>query len=712
MNENDSETNACDVFISYSRKDMDAVLGIKAEIERALGLKCWIDLKGVKSGSEFTQDIIDAIDASTAFLFFLSASSQESKWSLNEIDYAKSEHKHVVLVRFNADPMTKKFRFEFGRTDIIDWRDSLQKGKLLRDLKNWSSQRQLFNAASKDDVHVKFRKKYDWLKEEQFPSIGEPCEPGVYQTPDGGWQCTYGGKWDGVCCAVTIRPGDVEPHETHGTICARWWYQEGGTSGWLGYPISDEEIYYGDDDSDDRISHFENGDIIWKAKADETRIININYQACPEKIKINNKFQAKYDWLKKEQFPSVGEPIEPGIYQTPDGGWQCNYGNWCAITLRPGQTEPHEVHGAICARWYQEGGAFNERCERGWLGYPISDEEGYEGNGNSDDRISHFENGDIIWNSQTNECHVVSKGPDEHQEVDTSCCKVHDEEARKARKGARRRTRVGKKDGETSSRPCHSAGECKTVMLPGGAEMEMIYCPPGEFIMGSPATERGRDDDETQHCVRLTRGFWLGKYPVTQQQWQSVMGTKPSKFKGDDLPVETVSWEDCQKFIKKVKTRIGCGVRLPTEAEWEYACRAGTIGKFGGSGILKELGWYFGNSARNEIIWHEKSSLLFGKTRVREIVKKRQSHLVGKKAPNAWGLYDMHGNIWEWCMDRYGDYAAGNMIDPKGATLGDLRVLRGGCWNYKADDCRSSCRNHDAPDRRSRYYGFRLCCSE
>lgn len=409
MNGKDSETNACDVFISYSRKDTDAVLGIKDEIERILGLKCWMDLEGVKSGSDFTQDIIDAIDASTVFLFFLSTSSQESRWSLNEIAYAKSEHKHVVLVRFNADPMTKKFRFEFGRTDIIDWRDSLQKEKLLRDLKNWSSPRPLFNAASKDDVLVKFRKKYDWLKEEQFPSIGKPCEPGICQTPDGGWQCTYGGAWDGVCCTITIRPGDVEPHETHGTICARWWYQEGGTSGWLGYPISDEEIYYGDDDSDDRISHFENGDIIWKAKADETRIININDHACPEKIKIANKFQAKYDWLKKEQFPSVGEPCEPGLYQTPDGGWQCNYGNWCAITLRPGQTEPHEVHGAICARWYQEGGAFNERCERGWLGYPISDEDIYEGNGNSADRISHFENGDIIWNSQTNECHVVSK---------------------------------------------------------------------------------------------------------------------------------------------------------------------------------------------------------------------------------------------------------------------------------------------------------------
>ena len=704
MNEDDSKSNACDVFISYSRRDMDAVLGIKDGIERTLGLKCWMDLEGVISGSEFTQDIIDAIDASTAFLFFLSTSSQESKWSLNEIAYAKSEHKHVVLVRFNADPMTKKFRFEFGRTDIIDWRDGLQKGKLLRDLKNWSSQRPLFNAASKDDVHVKFREKYDWLKEEQFPSIGGPCEPGIYQTPDGGWQCTYGGNWDGVCCAVTIRPGDVEPHETHGTICARWWYQEGGTSGWLGYPISDEEIYYGDDDTDDRISHFENGDIIWKAKADETRIININDQACPEKIKIANKFQAKYDWLKKEQFPSVGEPSEPGIYQTPDGGWQCNYGNWCAITLRPGQTEPHEVHGAICARWYQEGGAFNERCERGWLGYPISDEEIYEGNGNSADRISHFENGDIIWNSQTNECHVVPKVPDEHQEVDASCCTVQEEAERKVRRGARHRTRVGKKDGETSPQSCYSAGECETIMLPGGAEMEMIFCPPGEFMMGSPNGEEGRYDDEVQHRVRLTKGFWLGKYPVTQQQWQSVMGNNPSRFKkfiffkDKDRPVESISWYDCQSFIKQVNAEFGYGARLPTEAEWEYACRAGTTTA------------YFWGDALNGSKANCDGNFPYGTTRKGPNVEKTTP--VGGYKANSWGFYDMHGNVSEWCNDRYGDYPSRKGIDPTGPATGRCRVLRGGSWCDNARDCRSAFRNRDVPGGIFSNYGFRLYCSE
>ena len=488
-------------------------------------------------------------------MFFLSTSSQESEWALKEIDYAKSERKHVVLVRFNADPMTKKFRFEFGRTDIIDWRDSLQKKKLLRDLKNWASQPQPFNTASEDDLFVKFRKKYNWLKEKQFPS--------------------------------------------------------------------------------------------------------------------------------------VGEPNETGIYQNPDGGWQCNYGNWCAITLRPGQTELHEVHGAICARWYQEGGAFNERCERGWLGYPISDEEVYDDNGNSDDRISHFENGDIIWNSQTNECHVKPKSSEEHQGAETSCgpecvvepCMVREEEAeRKAWKGV----------------------NCKTIILPGGAKMEMIYCPPGEFMMGSSATEEGRDDDETQHRVMLTKGFWLGKFPVTQWQWQSVMGGNPSKFTGDDvLPVECVSWNDCKRFIEKVKSpvkqQLGGDARFPTEAEWEYACRAGTT-----------TAYFWGNALNGDRANCEGREPCGTKTKGPYLKKTTP---VGRYAPNPWGFHDMHGNVFEWCNDWAGYYPTGSVTDPIGPATGDRRVLRGGSWFDDARLCRSACRYWYFPSDRFNYCGFRLSCS-
>ena len=253
-------------------------------------------------------------------------------------------------------------------------------------------------------IAAKFQAKYEWLKTVQFPSIGKMIDGGYFQTSDGGWECHYDNY-----CVITLRPGEGEPRETHGAIEYRWFFQEGGVGGWLGHPVSDEEVYTGDGDTADRISHFECGDIVWKAKTNNTYVINIKDHTRREKFTIARKFQAKYDWLKREQYPSVGEPDATGIYRNPDGGWQCNYSNWCAIVLRPGETEAREVHGAICARWYQEGGAFNESGKRGNLGYPISDELQYTSMGRATDRIQYFERGEITWNSQTNECYVALK---------------------------------------------------------------------------------------------------------------------------------------------------------------------------------------------------------------------------------------------------------------------------------------------------------------
>lgn len=399
-----------DVFISYSRKNKADVMLIKDEIERVLGIKCWMDLEGIESGSrEFTQDIIEAIDASMVFLFFLSTSSQESEWALKEIDYAKSENKHVVLVRFNADPMAKKFRFEFGRTDIIDWRDSLQKTKLLRDIISWTSDGQ----RSTDSLSA------------SMPSL---------------------------------------------------------------------------------------------------------YKAVP------------------------------------------------------------------------------------------------------------------------------------------------------------------------SSQPLYSAGECKTFMLPGGAKLEMIYCPPGEFIMGSSQAEEWRGGDEMQHRVRLTKGFWIGKYPVTQLQWKSVMVSNPSHFKGDRLPVEQVSWDDCQKYIRMVNLQRGSSMRLPTEAEWEYACRAGTTTAF-----------FWGNKLNGDKANCYGSMCPYGTT-VKGPNLERTTP-VGWYEANPWGVYDMHGNVFEWCNDWYGDYPLGFAIDPIGSASGVTRVMRGGSWKCLASCCRSAYRSRCVPDPDpDSAYGFRLCC--
>jgi len=233
------------------------------------------------------------------------------------------------------------------------------------------------------------------------------------------------------------------------------------------------------------------------------------------------------------------------------------------------------------------------------------------------------------------------------------------------------------------------SGTVKTIMLPGGVEMRMRWCRPGTFMMGSPKTETGRSNDEKQHRVTLTHGFWMGETPVTQRQWRSVMGFNPSYFRGDDFPVEQVSWEDCQKFVGKVNMALQCRARLPTEAEWEYACRAGTVSKYGGTGNLDEMGWY-GNKFFG-----------FG----------LKPHPVGKKLPNAYGLYDMHGNVYEWCSDYYGGYT-GDVIDPRGPRSGVNHVLRGGSWLSNARYCRSAFRSWDGPGYCRSSVGFRLCCSE
>ncbi len=217
-------------------------------------------------------------------------------------------------------------------------------------------------------------------------------------------------------------------------------------------------------------------------------------------------------------------------------------------------------------------------------------------------------------------------------------------------------------------------GETKTITFPGGVTMEMVWCPPGTFTMGST---QGDDNETPTHKVTLTKGFWMGKTEVTQAQWKSVMGKNPSRNKGDSLPVEQVSWNDCQEFCEKT------GLQLPSEAQWEYACRAGGTDPYAGTGKMDEMGWYEANSG--------------GKTQP-----------VGTKQPNVWGLYDMHGNVWEWCADWKGDYSSGAVKNPQGPSLGFYRVLRGGSGYNGASYCTSSRRGSSDPSDAHYSYGFRL----
>ena len=218
--------------------------------------------------------------------------------------------------------------------------------------------------------------------------------------------------------------------------------------------------------------------------------------------------------------------------------------------------------------------------------------------------------------------------------------------------------------------------------------MEFKLIPAGKFTMG----DASGDEDETPHEVTLTKPFKMGVHEVTQAQYEQVMGVNPSKYKGADNPVETVSWEDAVEFCRKLselpaEKAAGNVYRLPTEAEWEYACRAGTTTKYSFGDDESELGdyaWYGVNSDQ-------------------------KTHPVGSKKPNAWGLYDMYGNVWEWCQDWYVDYPSGSVTDPSGATSGSVRVIRGGSWDYPAEFCRSADRNWNGPSYRSYLYGFRVC---
>ena len=219
--------------------------------------------------------------------------------------------------------------------------------------------------------------------------------------------------------------------------------------------------------------------------------------------------------------------------------------------------------------------------------------------------------------------------------------------------------------------------------------MEFAWIPAGRFEMGSPSHEEGRDNNERQHGVRISEGFWMGRYEVTQWEWESVMGNNPSTFEScGRCPVEEVSWNDVQVFIRKLNEResgSGNKYRLPTEAEWEYAARAGTVGARHGE--LGSIAWYDGNSG--------------GRT-----------HPVGEKQANAWGLHDMLGNVWEWTGDWYGDYPSGMVTDPRGPSSGSRRVNRGGGWHNVARLVRSADRGNDSPGFRIYDVGFRLVRTE
>ena len=230
-----------------------------------------------------------------------------------------------------------------------------------------------------------------------------------------------------------------------------------------------------------------------------------------------------------------------------------------------------------------------------------------------------------------------------------------------------------------------------SIPVKDGISIDMVRVEAGTFTMGAtPEMKEPFDWEKPTHQVTLTNDYYIGKYEVTQALWQAVMGNNPSYFKGGNLPVEYVSWDDCQEFISKLNNMTGKKFRLPTEAEWEYAARGGKKGRgcqYSGSNNLSDVAWYKDNSDS-------------------------KTHAVGSKQANELGIYDMSGNVCEWCQDWYDSYSSSSQVNPTGANSGSSRVCRGGCWFFTAGYCRSSYRFIGTPGLRIDFLGLRLVLSE
>ena len=235
-----------------------------------------------------------------------------------------------------------------------------------------------------------------------------------------------------------------------------------------------------------------------------------------------------------------------------------------------------------------------------------------------------------------------------------------------------------------------TSGSVITIPVKDGVNIEMVKVEAGSFNMGAtPEMENPNEDEKPVHRVTLTNNYYIGKYEVTQALWKIVMGSNPSNSKGDNLPVEKVSWNDCQKFISKLNKLTGKSFRLPTEAEWEYAARGGNKSRgyqYSGSNTIGDVAWYDGNSGS-------------------------KTHAVGTKQPNELGAFDMTGNVWEWCQDWFNRYSSSPQTNPIGAVSGSCRVYRGGSCCYSGY-CRCSCRFDGTPDFRNGDLGLRLVLSE
>jgi formylglycine-generating enzyme required for sulfatase activity len=275
------------------------------------------------------------------------------------------------------------------------------------------------------------------------------------------------------------------------------------------------------------------------------------------------------------------------------------------------------------------------------------------------------------------------------------------------------RRRAAEKPGKGGPEQTAAFADANEAMLEltliEGISMKFAWIQAGSFLMGSPDSETDRLDNEIQHKVIISKPFHLGICEVTQKQYMAVMGNNPSEFKrggganGERRPVEKVSWREAGEFCLKASELTGRRLRLPSEAEWEYACRAGTVTQFNtGETLSSKQANHVGDFTLEQL-----KEMNENRDQAAKLFDGKMTSPVGSYPPNAWGLYDMHGNVFEWCADWYGEYGRARQKDPRGPDDGTLRVVRGGSWYTYPEFCRSAYRSSMPPERRYSDFGFR-----
>ncbi len=723
-----------DIFISYSRKNKDAVLPIKNEIEQRLGLTCWIDLSDIPSGAEnFKEKVIPGINGtSIAFLFFLSKEVQESEYALKEIGFAKKRaKKRVILVRFNDDEMTDEFYFDYQNSDIIDWRIPEQKGKLLRNLSEWSphapsSGSRQSNTTETLDFGKALAQHLDkWLPWQKFRLI-----TGIqFKDNNGNVRMTghvVGSQW-GVFligyetsqnlaesrAATPHLPSENEIEEFAALIADRcevsredvkylfaipgnlemsnlpnWALPEFGVIDYLKRRMKKPDELNWEKNHREIIKALESLPMTHFGR--ESNILKHFKAGTLDEIEDGAALLAWAD-DPSEQLLDAAEEACKSLWRFGNGRAAEGVRAWFRVMADRGNVLAMDHYGWLLdgsdnerVLWFRKAAELGGAHAQNSLGYCLQTGKGVQQN--RDEAIKWFK----ASAAQGNRYGQASLAGAYANQAFAGLPPNRDEAFRLYRLSAEQ----GLHDGQYHLGECYEKGIGTPKNL---AEARRWY---------EKAAKQGKEEaqkaiERLETCRTLDFGmgafklrkipgkepqpaFWMGETPVTQAQWAGVMGNNPSVFKGDDQrPVENVSWDDCQTFLTKLNAlneirQSGLSFRLPTAEEWEYACRAGGEGPYcrlkDETEITEEtlglVAWFSDNSDGT-------------------------THPVGQKEPNAWGLYDIHGNVGEWTQ----------------TADGDKRIERGGSWKFPAQFCFASGWGSERPSDRHDNLGFRLCAS-